>query len=444
MDGALRDVARSRVFLDSPAAYILLDREFRIRGVNDTYARATRRAAETLLGLHMFEAFPDNPDDPTANGVAMLSASLELVRSQGVAHDMLVQRYDIPDATTSTSFVARTWSPVNSPVLDDTGRVVGVLHHVEDITALSHLTGTAPAVEAESEALGNVATPGRSASGLRAVLRGLVAAVEASRAEQEALTSANQRLTDALVTSVLSRGTTGPAAARTRREQLWRRTVDDTASPRWTSWCDALCRAAVREIPQVGGASLSLRIAPGHYELLAATDRWAAELDELHLATGEGPALEAMDSGLPVLAADLSRDARWPWYTSTAATAGAAAAFTFPVRLDAGVAGCLSLVSRHPGPLTPGATADAAILVDLITVAVTQDLDGILHRTFFDPAAVGTEGYRAVVIASALLAQRHSLTVQDAVARMRAAAFSRGVPLGQVAAGVLDGRIVLD
>ena len=38
-----------------------------------------------------------------------------------------------------TGFVSRTWSPVNSPVLDVAGRAVGVLHHVEDITGLDRL-----------------------------------------------------------------------------------------------------------------------------------------------------------------------------------------------------------------------------------------------------------------------------------------------------------------
>ncbi|MGY8706141.1 hypothetical protein RAD16_10420 [Bradyrhizobium sp. 18BD] len=45
---------------------------------------------------------------------------------------MAVQRYDIrdPDGT----FRERYWQPINSPIRDEDGRLVFLLHHVEDVT----------------------------------------------------------------------------------------------------------------------------------------------------------------------------------------------------------------------------------------------------------------------------------------------------------------------
>ena len=43
----------------------------------------------------MFDVFPDNPDDPAANGVRNLRASLERVRETCAPDRMPIQRYDI-------------------------------------------------------------------------------------------------------------------------------------------------------------------------------------------------------------------------------------------------------------------------------------------------------------------------------------------------------------
>jgi two-component system CheB/CheR fusion protein len=81
----------------------------------------------------MFDAFPDNPDDPAADGESALRASLERVLASRRFDLMDVQKYDIarPDGT----FEERWWKPANSPVVDVNGNVVAIIHHVADVTA---------------------------------------------------------------------------------------------------------------------------------------------------------------------------------------------------------------------------------------------------------------------------------------------------------------------
>src|SRR5436305_7941293 len=88
----------SAVFAAAPDRYLLLDDELRIVAVSDEYLRATMRTHDDLLGRDVFEAFPDNPDDPDADGVANLRSSLERVRTTGQPDTMAVQKYDIPRA----------------------------------------------------------------------------------------------------------------------------------------------------------------------------------------------------------------------------------------------------------------------------------------------------------------------------------------------------------
>lgn len=85
-------------------------------------------AAERLA-----EVFLDNPDDPAADGVSNLFASLKTAAQTKRPHEVAVQRYDVRDA--SRQFVLRYWKPVNTPILNDAGELLFLLHHVEDVTA---------------------------------------------------------------------------------------------------------------------------------------------------------------------------------------------------------------------------------------------------------------------------------------------------------------------
>jgi hypothetical protein len=126
-------ITSSAWFSDPGAPYLLLDTRLRICEVNPAYERATGQPREALLRAHLFDAFPDNPADPAADGVANLSASLERVLRTGTRSWMAFQRYDVPDLEVRGAFVRKIWAPVNAPVTED-GRTVALLHHVQDVT----------------------------------------------------------------------------------------------------------------------------------------------------------------------------------------------------------------------------------------------------------------------------------------------------------------------
>jgi hypothetical protein len=115
---------------------LLLDRTLTITAANQAHLNVTGRTLEDLYGRNLFDAFPDNPDDPDADGVTKLDASLQQVLRTRRTSEMWVQRYDVPGRHPEDPFVCKWWSPVNTPVLDSpNGELVGVLHHVEDVTA---------------------------------------------------------------------------------------------------------------------------------------------------------------------------------------------------------------------------------------------------------------------------------------------------------------------
>lgn len=136
MDQMLTRLDRSPAFVEADAPFLVLDRDLVIRAANPAYLAVTERTRDELIGIPVFEAFPDNPDLPCPDGVANAQASFATVLRESQRHRMALQRYDIRVPSAGGGFVRRFWDPVNSPVRDDHGRTVGVLHHVEDVTGV--------------------------------------------------------------------------------------------------------------------------------------------------------------------------------------------------------------------------------------------------------------------------------------------------------------------
>lgn len=124
------------VFLAGPSPTAVLSREFVILAVNDAYEAVSGRARADLVGHDVFEAFPDDPDDP--RGARALRVSLERVLTTRQRHAMALQRYDVAVPGRPDLVEQRYWSPVNAPVLDADGSVRLILHRVEEVTGFLH------------------------------------------------------------------------------------------------------------------------------------------------------------------------------------------------------------------------------------------------------------------------------------------------------------------
>lgn len=122
------------LFAATPSPYLVLDPDLMIVDVNDAYLRATARSRQELVGQYLFDAFPDNPGDPKADGVRNLGASLHRVMRSKDPDTMAVQKYDIPVVSQPGMFEERWWSPINTPVFGPDGDVAWIIHRVEDVT----------------------------------------------------------------------------------------------------------------------------------------------------------------------------------------------------------------------------------------------------------------------------------------------------------------------
>lgn len=129
------------LFESVPGLYLVLDPELRIVAASDAYLNATMTKRDQIVGRHVFDVFPDNPDDAKASGERNLRASLDRVRRTLAADTMAVQKYDIrrPESA-GGGFEERYWSPVNTPVSAPGGKLAYIIHRVEDVTEFVRLT----------------------------------------------------------------------------------------------------------------------------------------------------------------------------------------------------------------------------------------------------------------------------------------------------------------
>jgi len=106
----------------------------------------------------------------------------------------------------------------------------------------------------------------------------------------------------------------------------------------------------------VTGAGISLVSDGGARGVICATDDLALQIEDLQLTLGEGPCVDAIGGGGPVLVPDLDdrrhlAPERWPAFLAAVAAAGVRAVFAFPLRIGVISLGAMDLYRRSSGPL---------------------------------------------------------------------------------------------
>jgi len=121
-----------RLFASVPALLLVLDAvpEFTILEVSDAFLELMHLRREDLVGRGVFELFPDRADVPED---AERRASLERVLATGRTDRITFFNYKRPDRDEGL-LGERYWTVVNAPVRAEDGRMISIVHRVEDVT----------------------------------------------------------------------------------------------------------------------------------------------------------------------------------------------------------------------------------------------------------------------------------------------------------------------
>jgi hypothetical protein len=193
----------------------------------------------------------------------------------------------------------------------------------------------------------------------------------------------------------------------------------------------------------VTGVGLALMTDEGPAGTVAATDATALELEDLQFMLGEGPCVDASNTGRPVLQPDLSRTAplRWPAFAAGAQSAGLAAVFAFPLQVGAIRLGVLDLYRTTVGVLSSEELADALSFTDAATTLLlhAQARDS-RWRLPLDSLTV-LDDRAEVHQATGVVSVHAEVTLQEALLLLRARAYAEQRPIGELAKDVLNGRV---
>ena len=186
------------------------------------------------------------------------------------------------------------------------------------------------------------------------------------------------------------------------------------------------------------GVGLVLRTASGPAATLAATTPWVTSLEELQFTLGEGPGVDAVRSGRPVLEPDLARTgpARWPAFVSGALAVHVGAVFALPLRIGDICLGTLALYRAEAGPLSDDDLAEVLSFCDVATaVLLHQQADGA------DGPMTLVEDRAEVHQATGMISVQAGVPLGQALVLLRAHAYATDRQVSAVARDVLAGSV---
>lgn len=244
--------------------------------------------------------------------------------------------------------------------------------------------------------------------------------------------AAYERTRDGLASVLLAQVGASPDDERYRALLLG--TIERARHEDWHGWAQALCAQAASMIPDAKGVAISLDVA-GMLVPFGWSDGWSRSAEELHQTLGEGPPVAARHLGRSVAVESVWEDpSRWPTWAGAADQHQVRALRAFPLPVLGEPIGAMTFYWRRPDA-SATTLADALLVVELAGGFLWADADRIAKDAVDDSDGIG-----AVAVAAGMIAARLEITVEAALARIRAHAFANGSTIRNVSQAIIDQR----
>jgi GAF domain len=207
----------------------------------------------------------------------------------------------------------------------------------------------------------------------------------------------------------------------------------------------ALCLACA-DVLDVTGAGLMLVSGGRSLGCVGVSDPVTGVVEQVEYTLGEGPCMTAYRSQTPIFDPDLADETivQWPEFRGGALAAGVHAAFGFPLLVDRICIGALNLYRDRPGALSDEQIGDAVVAARLASRTLLSWQAGAPPGTVAWQLEQVPNHRMQVHQATGRISVQAGISLADALVLMRAYAFSRDLPIGDVAAEVGVGAVRFD
>jgi transcriptional regulator with GAF, ATPase, and Fis domain len=196
------------------------------------------------------------------------------------------------------------------------------------------------------------------------------------------------------------------------------------------------------ELLEVEAAGLLLADHAGELQVIASSDERARVLSACQLDTGEGPCVDAFQTGDAVTHVDLKMAVvRWPQFAVASAQAGIAAVHALPMRLRTRTIGALDLFRAAPGEWDVTTLRTAAAFVDVATIGLLQERTIRDRTTLTEQLQTALQSRVVIEQAKGLVAERLGIDMVTAFTALRDWARRNNVKLSDVAGSIIQGTL---
>ena len=192
----------------------------------------------------------------------------------------------------------------------------------------------------------------------------------------------------------------------------------------------------------VSACGILLADAEGQLNLVAASTEQARVLELSQLQNAEGPCLDAFRTMSTVTCADLTAVGdQWPTFAPAALSAGFTAVHAMPMRLRQQAVGAFNLFSAVPGSLGDETMELGQALADVATIGILHERAIRRQEVVAEQLQVALNSRILIEQAKGVLAERHQLSIDDALTALRRFARVNNRKLAEVARAVAAGEL---
>lgn len=164
----------------------------------------------------------------------------------------------------------------------------------------------------------------------------------------------------------------------------------------------------------------------------------AVVLDRIEQALGDGPCVDALEGGVPVLLGDVSSDPRWPEYRTALTAAGISSALGIPMAVDNGWGAVMNFFSPAPGPFTEDIVAGAVVFAEMASKALRLAIRITTSDQRGHDLKAAMENRSVIDLACGMIMAQNRCSKDEAFAFLSRASNDRNQKLYIIAQSIVD------